>query len=101
MDMLPITATAKNVQAGISAALKDADYTAYSVILFPQQQRGQISLTVADDQGRERRLTYLLGDRSYEDVEALNPGPDHYVHVVYDLVGAQYIANHVREWLDN
>ena len=67
--------------------------------LFPSKQEGQISLTVTTDQGRERTLTYLLGDRSHEDVEALNPGPNHDVHVVYDLVTARFITNHVREWL--
>lgn len=99
MDMLPITTTAKNVRAGIADALKDTPYTAYSVSLFPSQQRGQISLTVESSEGRERTLTYLLGDRTYEDVAARHPGPDHDVHVVYDLVTAQYIAAHVREWL--
>ena len=99
MDMLPITTTANNVRSGIASALKDTPYTAYSVCLFPSQQRGQISLTVESSEGRERSLTYLLGDRTHEDVEAVNPGPDHEVHVVYDLVSAQYIADHVREWL--
>ena len=99
MDMLPITTTANNVRSGIAAALKDTPYTAYSVCLFPSQQRGQISLTVTTDQGRERTLTYLLGDRTYDDVAALHPGPNHDVHVVYDLVSAQYISGHVREWL--
>lgn len=97
--MLSITTTSKNVRAGIADALKDTPYTAYSVSLFPSQQRGQISLTVTTAQGRERTLTYLLGDRTQEDVEAVNPGPDHDVHVVYDLVSAQYISGHVREWL--
>ena len=99
MDMLPITTTAQNVRSGIAAAMNDTPFTAYSVCLFPSQQRGQISLTVPGDHGRERTLTYLLGDRTYEDVEAVNPGPDHEVHVVYDLVSAQYISGHVREWL--
>lgn len=99
MDMLPITTTATNVRSGIADALKDTPYTAYSVCLFPSQQRGQISLTVPGDHGRERTLTYLLGDRTHEDVEAVNPGPDHEVHVVYDLVTTQYIADHVRAWL--
>lgn len=99
MDMLPITTTANNVRRGIANALEDTSYTAYSVCLFPSQQRGQISLTVPGDQGRERTLTYLLGDRTYDDVAALHPGPDHAVHVVYDLVTAQYIADHVRAWL--
>ena len=99
MDMLPITTTANNVRSGIVSALEDTPYTAYSVSLFPSKQEGQISLTVTTDQGRERTLTYLLGDRSHEDVEAVNPGPDHEVHVVYDLVTAQYIADHVRAWL--
>ena len=99
MDMLPITTTAKNVRSGIADALKDTPYTAHSVCLFPSQQLGQISLTVPGDQGRERTLTYLLGDRTYDDVAALHPGPDNDVHVVYDLVTAQYIADHVRAWL--
>ena len=99
MDMLPITTTAQNVRSGIAAALKDTPYTAYRVSLFPSQQRGQISLTVTTDQGRERTLTYLLGDRTYDDVAALHPGPNHDVHVVYDLVSAQYISGLVREWL--
>ncbi len=99
MDMLPITTTSNNVRSGIASALKDTPYTAYSVSLFPSKQRGQISLTVTTDQGRERTLTYLLGDRTYDDVAALRSGPDHDVHVVYDLVTAQYIADHVRAWL--
>lgn len=99
MDMLPITTTAKNVRSGIAAAMKDTSFIAYSVCLFPSQQRGQISLTVTTDQGRERTLTYLLGDRTYDDVAALHPGPNHDVHVVYDLVSAQYISGLVREWL--
>lgn len=99
MDMLPITTTAQNVRSGIAAALKDTPYTAYSVCLFPSQQRGQISLTVTTEQSRERTLTYLVGARTNDDVAALHPGPDHEVHVVYDLVSAQYISGHVREWL--
>lgn len=99
MDMLPITTTAKNVRSGIAAAMKDTPFTAYSVSLFPSQQRGQISLTVTTDQGHERTLTYLLGPRTNDEVTALHPGPDHAVHVVYDLVTAQYIADHVRAWL--
>ena len=99
MDMLPITTTASIVRGGIAAALNDTPYTAYSVSLFPSKQEGQISLTVTTDQGRERTLTYLLGDRTYDDVAALHPGPNHDVHVVYDLVTAQYIADHVRAWL--
>lgn len=99
MDMLPINITAKNVRSGIAAALKDTFYTAYSMCLFPSQQRGQISLTVTTDQGRERTLTYLLGDRTYDDVAALHPGPNHDVHVISDVIDAHHIAAHVREWL--
>lgn len=99
MDMLPITTTAKNVRSGIADALKDTPYTAHSVCLFPSQQRGQISLTVPGDQGRERTLTYLLGDRTYDDVAALHPGPNHDVQVISDVVDAHHIAAHVREWL--
>lgn len=99
MDMLPITTTAQNVRSGIAAALKDTPYTAYSVSLFPSKQRGQISLTVPGDQGRERTLTYLLGDRTYDDVAALHPGPNHDVHVISDVVDAHHIAAHVRAWL--
>ncbi len=97
--MLSITTTSKNVRAGIADALKDTPYTAYSVSLFPSQQRGQISLTVESSAGRERTLTYLLGECTYEDVSALHLGPNHDVHVVYDLVSAQYISGLVREWL--
>lgn len=99
MDMLPITTTANNVRRGIAAALKDTPYTAYSVCLFPSQQRGQISLTVTTEQSRERTLTYLLGDRTYDDVAALHPGPNHDVQVISDVVDAHHIAAHVREWL--
>lgn len=97
--MLSITTSSKNVRAGIADALKDTPYTAYSVSLFPSQQRGQISLTVESSAGRERTLTYLLGECTYEDVAALHPGPDHDVHVGSDVVDAHYIAAHVREWL--
>lgn len=99
MDMLPITTTATNVRSGIAAAMKDTPFTAYSVCLFPKQQRGQVSLTVTSDQSRERTLTYLVGSHSNDDVAACHPGPDHDVHVVYDLVTTQYIADHVRAWL--
>ena len=99
MDMLSINTTAKNVRSGIADALKDTPYTAYSVSLFPSQQRGQISLTVTTAQGRECTLTYLLGDRTQEDVEAVNTGPDHAVHVISDVANAQHINAHVSKWL--
>ena len=99
MPMLPVTATANIVRGGIANALKGSTYTAYSVSLFPTQQRGQISLTVESSTGRERSLTFLLGERTNEDVAACNPGPDHEVHVVYDLVTARFIEKFVRDWL--
>lgn len=97
--MLPVTTTADIVRGGITDALKGSTYTAYSVSLFPTQQRGQISLTVETSTGRSRSLTFLLGERTNEDVAACNPGPDHEVHVVYDLVTARFIEKFVRDWM--
>lgn len=99
MDMLPITTTAKNVRSGIAAAMKDTSFIAYSVSLFPSQQRGQISLTVTTDQSRERTLTYLMGQYTNKEVTSLSNGPEHDIQVVYDLISASYIADHVRAWL--
>lgn len=99
MDMLPITTTAKNVRSGIAAAMNDTPFTAYSVSLFPSQQRGQISLTVTTDQSRERTLTYLMGQYTNKEVASLSNGPNHDIQVVYDLISASYIADHVRAWL--
>lgn len=87
------------VRGGIASAVGGADMMGYYSCVLPDQKRGQISLTVTSDQGRERTLTYLMGSCTNDDVAALHPGPDHDVHVVYDLVTAQYIADHVRAWL--
>lgn len=87
------------VRGGIASAVDGVDVVGYYSCVLPGQKCGQISLTVTTDQGRERTLTYLLGDRTYDDVAALHPGPNHDVHVVYDLVSAQYISGLVREWL--
>lgn len=95
--MLPVTTTANIMRGGIANALKGSAYTAFSVSLFPTQQRGQISLTVETSSGRSRSLTFLLGERTNEDVSACNP--DHEVHVVYDLVTTRFIEKFVGEWL--
>lgn len=87
------------VRGGIASAVDGVDVVGYYSCVFPREQRGQISLTMTSDQGRERTLTYLLGSRTNDDVAALHPSSNHDVHVVYDLVTAQYIADHVRAWL--
>lgn len=97
--MLPVRITAQMVRGGIASAVDGVDVVGYYSCVLPGQKCGQISLTVTSDQGRERTLTYLMGSRTAEDVAALHPGLDHDVHVVYDLVTAQYIADHVRAWL--
>lgn len=97
--MLPVRIAAQMVRAGIASAVGGADVVGYYSCVLPEAREGRISVTVVGGSGRERMLTYLLGDRSQEDVEAVNPGPDHDVHVVYGMKGAQYIADHVREWL--
>lgn len=99
MGMITFNSTAKNVRSGIAAALEDTPYTAYSECLLPAQQRGQISLTVTTDKCCERTLTYLMGQYTNKEVASLSNGPDHDIQVVYDLISASYIADHVRAWL--
>lgn len=97
--MLSVRITAQMVRGGIASAAGGADVVGYYSCVLSDRQRGRVSVTVAGSGGRERTLTYLMGSRTTEDVAALHPGPDHDVHVVYDLVTAQYIADHVRAWL--
>lgn len=97
--MLPVKIAAQMVRAGIASAVDGADVVGYCSCVLPEAREGRISVTVVGGLGRKRMLTYLLGDRSQEDVEALNPGPDHDVRVISDVVDEQYVANHVRAWL--
>ena len=97
---LPVRITAQMVRGGIASAVGGGDVVGYCSCVLPEAREGRISVTVADGSGRKRTLTYLVGSRTYDDIAAFNPGPNHDVHVVYDLVGAQYIADHMREWLD-
>ena len=97
--MLPVKIAAQMVRAGIASAVDGADVVGYCSCVLPEAREGRISVTVVGGLGRKRMLTYLLGDCSQEDVEALNPGPDHDVRVISDVVDEQYVANHVRAWL--
>lgn len=98
--VLSVIRTAQMVRAVIASAVDGADVVGYCSCVLPEAREGRISVTVVGGLGRKRMLTYLLGDRSQEDVEAFNPGPDHDVHVISDVVDAQHITAHVREWLD-
>lgn len=97
--VLSVIRTAQMVRAGIASVVGGADVVGYCSCVLPEAREGRISVTVMGGSGRERMLTCLLGDRSQEDVEAVNPGPDHDVHVISDVVDEQYVANHVRAWL--
>lgn len=97
--MLPMKTTAQMVRSGIASAVGGADVVRYCSCVLPGEQRGYVSVTVVDGSGRRRTLMYLVGSRTYDDVVAFNPGPDHDVHVVHGVVDEQYIANHVRAWL--
>lgn len=97
--MLPMKTTAQMVRSGIASAVGGADVAGYYSCVLPGEQRGQISLTVTTDQGREHTLTYLMGQYTNKEVASLSNGPDHDIQVVYDLISTSYIANHVRTWL--
>ena len=97
--VLPVKIAAQMVRAGIASAVGGADVVGYYSCVLPEEREGRISVTVIGGSGRKRTLTYLMGSRTYDDVSALHLGPDHDVHVVYDLVGAQDIAEHVRAWM--
>lgn len=96
---LLIQHTARIVRKGVAAGLRGHNYDAYIMYLFPERNYGRISITVTTNTGRRRNLTYLLGDCDNRDVDAVEPGPDHEVHVVYGLVTFETIKNHVHDWV--
>ena len=98
--MLPVKIAAQMVRAGIASAVGGSDVVGYYSCVLPEAREGRISVTVIGGSGRKRTLTYLMGSRTYDDVSVLHLGPDHDVRVISDVVDAQHITAHVREWLD-